>query len=123
MVAEADGGIVGHVLLTRVDISSRPALALAPIGVLPQRQRRGVGSALVRAVLQAAATAGERLVVVLGEPAYYGRFGFVPASRYGVTSSYDVPDAVFQALPLPAYDGAPRGLVRYAEPFFACDEV
>ncbi|MGH8902470.1 MAG: GNAT family N-acetyltransferase [Egibacteraceae bacterium] len=122
LVAELDGGIVGHVLLTRVDVSGEWGLGLAPVGVLPCRQRRGVGSALVRAVLEAAATAGERLVVVLGDPAYYGRFGFVAASRYGVTCSYQVPDEVFQALPLPTYDGAPRGLVRYSEPFSALGE-
>ncbi|MGH8886645.1 MAG: GNAT family N-acetyltransferase [Egibacteraceae bacterium] len=122
LVAESDGGIVGHVLLTRVAIATGAGLALAPLGVLPHRQRRGVGSALVRAVLEAAATAGEPLVVVLGDPAYYGRFGFLPASRYGVTCAYDVSDEVFQALPLPTYSGAPRGLVRYPEPFSALDE-
>lgn len=123
LVAETDGGIVGHVLLTRVDISSGRGLGLAPVGVVPRRQRRGVGSALVRAALEAAATAGERLVVVLGDPAYYGRFGFVPASCYGLTCTYEVPEEVFQALALPAYDGAPRGLVRYSEPFSALGEL
>jgi len=115
----AGGELVGHVLLTRVDVGGNPALALAPLGVLPAHQGAGVGAALTRAALAAAAEAGERLVVVLGHPRYYPRFGFQPASRFGITGPYQVPDEVFQALALPGDGSVPRGLVRYPPAFGA----
>jgi putative acetyltransferase len=111
------GGVVGHVLLSRVDVGGDPALGLAPLGVLPAHQRAGVGTALTRAALAAAADAGERLVVVLGDPEFYRRFGFLPASRYGVSGPFPVPDHVFQALALPGGGRAPRGAVTYPPPF------
>jgi putative acetyltransferase len=121
VVAVAGTEVVGHALLSRVDVSGSPALALAPVGVVPAHQRAGVGTAVVRAVLAAGAAAGERLVVVVGDPAYYRRFGFLPASRFGITGPYPVPDEVFQALPLPAAGGAerdvPRGRVSYPQAF------
>jgi putative acetyltransferase len=116
VAARPEGRIVGHIVLSRIAVGTGGALgalALGPIAVLPSEQRRGVGGALMRSALDAAAAAGERLVILVGDPAYYGRFGFGPASRLGVTGPYDVPDEVFQALPLPAYDGSPRGLARY----------
>ncbi|MFJ9517021.1 GNAT family N-acetyltransferase [Kitasatospora sp. NPDC101801] len=111
--------IVGHALLTRLEVGDATALALAPVAVAPEWQRKGVGVLLVRAALAAAVEAGEKLVVVLGDPDYYGRFGFVPAARHGLTGPFDVSGEYFQALALPAYDGSPRGLCRYAEPFSA----
>ncbi|MDI2132117.1 GNAT family N-acetyltransferase [Yinghuangia seranimata] len=122
-VATDGDAVVGHVLLTRLPIVGEDgehrgdALALAPVAVAPEHQGRGVGARLVRAALDAAATAGEHLVVVLGEPAYYGRFGFGPAADLGVESPFDVPSEVFQALALPAYDSAVRGRPLYPEPF------
>ncbi|MFJ6213674.1 GNAT family N-acetyltransferase [Streptomyces sp. NPDC092296] len=113
------GLVIGHALLTRLAVGGGDALALAPVAVAPEWQRTGVGTLVVRAALQAAEGAGERLVVVLGDPRYYRRFGFTPASGHGVTGPYDVPDAVFQALPLAAYDGAPRGAAVYPPPFDA----
>ncbi|MFF2629234.1 GNAT family N-acetyltransferase [Kitasatospora sp. CB02891] len=112
--------VIGHALLTRLKIGSGKGLALAPVAVAPEWQRKGVGSAVVRAALTAAAEAGERVVVVLGEPGYYGRFGFEPASGHRISGPFDVPDAYFQALVLPGADRAPHGMCRYAAPF---DEV
>lgn len=84
-VAETEGGdIVGHALLTRCHIDAHPALALAPCAVLPAYQRKGAGSAVIQAVLEAARARGENTVVVLGHPDYYPRFGFTPASRWGI---------------------------------------
>jgi putative acetyltransferase len=125
VVAVDEGGLViGHALLTRLRVGDGggsagggDALALAPVAVAPEWQRKGVGELVVRAALSAAEEAGEKLVVVLGDPVYYGRFGFTPAGRHEVTGPFEVPDAYFQVLPLAAYDGGPRGLCRYPEPF------
>lgn len=120
-VAESDGDVVAHALLSRVFVGPgrAPALALAPVAVVPSEQRHGHGSAVVRAVLDAASAAGERIVLVLGDPAYYGRFGFRPASEFGLSGPWQVPDEAFQALPLAAYvdEPATRGMVLYPAAF------
>jgi putative acetyltransferase len=80
LVAETDGRIVGHVLFSRLLVDGDgmlfPAVALAPLAVDPALQRAGIGSALVEEAHRRLATAGEELSVVLGDPAYYGRFGY-----------------------------------------------
>lgn len=109
-------GLTGHALLTRCHIGDVPALGLGPVGVLPEQQGRGAGSAAIRALLRAARQAGESFVVVLGHPPYYPRFGFERASTYGVTLPVEVPDEAFMVTSL---DGnrPPSGVVRYATPF------
>ncbi len=94
------------------------ALALAPMAVLPDYQRRGIGSALVRNGLAACRRAGQRIVVVLGHAEYYPRFGFTPASGYGVTAPFSVPDEAFMLLSLDSggLDGI-SGVVRYPSAF------
>lgn len=114
---DENGGPAGHALLTRCHIGEAPALCLAPVAVLPERQGRGAGSAAVRAVLQAARDMGERFVVVLGHPAYYARFGFTRASAHGIGLSIEVPDDALMALDLTGGDRLPGGTVRYAAPF------
>ncbi|OKI04978.1 acetyltransferase [Streptomyces sp. CB02923] len=108
--------VVAHALLTRCHISGEPAVALAPCAVLPEYHKQGAGSAVIRALLDAARAAGERTAVVLGHPPYYPRFGFEPASRFGILPPQEWPDEAFLALSL---DGGapPRGTVRYAEAF------
>jgi putative acetyltransferase len=79
IVAEEDGEIVGHILLTRVKLdppSDSRIVSLAPMAVVPERQRRGIGSALVRGGLEVARELGEEVVVLIGHPEYYPRFGF-----------------------------------------------
>jgi putative acetyltransferase len=121
--AETFGQVVGYALLTRVrvDPAGFPALALGPVAVRPGRQRRGYGTAVVWAALEAAAELGERLVVVLGDPAWYERFGFVPASRLGLTSPWSGLGAPWQALVLPpdvsGPEPVPAGEVRYPPPW------
>ena len=95
----ATGKIVGHAMLSQITIedgaAQTVALALAPLAVLPESQHQGVGAALI-AYLEAAATqAGYPAISVLGDPAYYGRFGYVPASQYNIVASFDVPDAYY----------------------------
>jgi putative acetyltransferase len=88
LVASIGGTIVGHVQLSRAWIGEEPVAALGPIGVEPDRQRRGIGSALVKAALEEAARRGERAVILLGDPGYYGRLGFVPGSQLGLRNPY-----------------------------------
>jgi putative acetyltransferase len=90
-VAEEASEVVGHVQMSRAWVGESPVLALGPIGVMPDRQGKGIGSSLVRAALDEAVRRGEVAVILLGDPAYYGRFGFEPASRYGLRSPYAGP--------------------------------
>jgi putative acetyltransferase len=114
LVAEDDTGIVGHALLSLVRLDDGPELlSLGPMAVLPDRQRGGVGTALVRRGLEHARVTEYPLVVVLGHPEYYPRFGFRPARRYGIETPYEAPDEAWMALPLPAYDPRIRGTVLY----------
>ncbi len=104
LVAEDEGEVIGHILFTHLGLAGNgeqgDVLALAPLAVLPERQRRGIGSALVRAGLERAADLGFRAVVVVGHPEYYPRFGFLPARYFGLSCPFDVPDDVFMAFPL-----------------------
>ena len=118
LVAEEEGEIVGHLALSPVSAGDTPGgLGLAPLAVASGWRRRGVGGALVRAGLDASRHAGSAFVVVLGEPAYYGRFGFTVASSWGLWDQYGGGPA-FQVLELRP-GGVPRGagLVQYAEEF------
>lgn len=115
VAVEADT-VVGHVVTTRAIVGGRQALGLGPLSVLPQRQRLGVGSALMHAVLGAADAMDEPLVALLGDPAYYSRFGFAPARELGVVAPDEAWGDYFQARALTAYAGE-TGLFQYAEPF------
>ena len=90
LVAEEEGRILGHVMFSRMQAPFR-ALGLAPVGVLPARQRNGIGSLLIRAGLAQARADGWEGVFVLGEPAYYVRFGFDPNMASGFESPYSGP--------------------------------
>lgn len=112
-----DGVVVGHALLTRCHVGGAPALALAPCSVHPDHQRTGAGAAAIRAALEAARGRGENLVLVLGHPAYYPRFGFTPASGFGVSAPFEAPDDAFLAMALDPGAPVPTGLVRYPAAF------
>jgi putative acetyltransferase len=118
LVAE-DDGVVGHVVCTRGNIDGAPALGLGPLGVLPVRQRTGVGSALMHAVLGAADALDEPIVVLLGHTDYYPRFGFVPAASLGIAAPDPAWGAHFQARRLTAYPTSLTGEFHYAAPFQA----
>ncbi|MER5772297.1 GNAT family N-acetyltransferase [Streptomyces sp. NPDC001985] len=118
LVTEApDGTLAAHALLTRCHIDGHPALALAPCATLPAHQRRGAGSAAIRAALEAARERGEALVVVLGHADYYPRFGFEPASRWGIRAPFEVPDEAMMALVLDSGRPVPSGVIRWADAF------
>lgn len=111
------GEVVGHALLTRCLVGEEPALALGPCAVRPEYQRTGAGSAAIRAALDSAAAMGENLVVVLGHPEYYPRFGFTPASRFGIHAPFDVPDDAMMALALDSTRPIPGGTIAYPAAF------
>jgi putative acetyltransferase len=119
LVAEHEGRVVGHVLFSPVTLARAPsASGLAPLAVVPPLQRRGIGDALVRAGLDRCRSAHRAFVVVLGDPDYYRRFGFVSAERYGLTCEYETPPGAFQAIELvPRVLTGHAGLVRYAAEF------
>ena len=120
LVDARQGGIVGHVLLSRMRASADGravrALGLAPVGVLPGFQGGGVGSALIEAALGVARATGEELVFLLGEPDYYARFGFSAAAAAPFASPYAGP--YFMALALhPGFEPRAEGEAAYARAF------
>lgn len=122
LVATSDGTVVGHILFTPVEVlggSGRVRVAaLGPMAVLPAWQRRGGGSRLVRHGLEECRRSGYEAVVLLGHPEYYPRFGFVPASRFGLRCEFDAPNEAFMAFELrPGSLRAGGGMVRYAAEF------
>ena len=122
LVAEDDADVIGHILFSPVTLATEPGLTLmglAPMAVVPPRQRQGIGSALVREGLERCRHINVAAVVVVGHPKYYPRFEFVPAVRLSLRSEYDVPEDVFMVREL--RDGVLRGLsgtIRY-HPVFA----
>jgi putative acetyltransferase len=116
------GQVVGHILFSPLVIETQdgavPALALAVLAVRPEFQNQGVGSALVRDGLERCRALGHRIVVVVGHPAYYPRFGFSPARAQGLEVPFPVPNEAFLALELvPGALHGVAGMVRYPPPF------
>jgi putative acetyltransferase len=126
VVAKIGGRVVGHALLSTATVVGAPdvrAAGLAPVGVLPAFQNKGVGSALVREGLNRSIQAGCDLVVVVGDPAYYRRFGFQSARTFGFENAYGVGDE-FMVLEL-REGGLPKagGLVQYAPEFAEAESL
>lgn len=122
VVAAQNDVLVGHVMLSVVVADQSPDLklaGLAPMATHPDYQRSGIGSRVAPYALSLAKDQGFQAVIVLGHAEYYPRFGFRPASDFGIRSEYDVPDEVFMALELvPGALDAVSGIVRY-HPAFA----
>ncbi|MGH8694782.1 MAG: GNAT family N-acetyltransferase [Burkholderiales bacterium] len=122
MIAEEKGRVLGHVVFSRIAVESAdsviPVLALAPLAVLPAFQRLGIGSALVSAGLERCRLERHARVLALGDPGYYGRFGFVPASRFGLKCPFPAPEEAFMAMELePGAFAQVSGVVRYGHEF------
>jgi putative acetyltransferase len=113
----AAGEVTGHVLCTRGHVGPDPVLGLGPLSVRPDSQRRGVGSALMHAVLGAADALSEPLVALLGDPAYYGRFGFRLSAEYQIMPPRPEWQPHFQVRVLTCYRPSLRGRFAYPEPF------
>lgn len=123
LVAEEDGRLIGHILFTPAVIDNggkcMEGMGLAPMAVLPQRQRQGIGSELVTYGLKLLRQRACPFVIVLGHPQFYPRFGFTPAARRGIRSQWEgVPDEAFMVLVLDqaAMQGI-SGVARYREEF------
>jgi len=121
LVAEHAGSVVGHILFSPVTLSGHVSLKImgvAPMAVAPSHQRRGVGSAFVRAGLERCTALGVGAVVVLGHPEYYPRFGFSPSVRFGIGSEYEVPEEVFLVAELqPGFFRGVSGIIQYHAEF------
>jgi putative acetyltransferase len=121
LVAENDGEVVGHIMFSPVSLSGHPELTimgLAPLAVKPVMQKKGIGAALVRAGIARCVERKFGAIVVLGHQEFYGRFGFSPASSFGIKSEYDVPADVFMAMELqPDYLRDAAGTIRYQDAF------
>jgi putative acetyltransferase len=115
--ALAQNAVVGHVTASRATVATHSVVAVGPIGVLPEHQGKGIGSALMRALLGAADAQDVPLVVLLGSPQYYGRFGFRPAVELGVMPPEPEWGNAFQARPLRAYTPSVAGPFQYAPAF------
>ena len=115
--ALTDSGVVGHVTASRATVATDPVVAVGPIGVLPDHQGIGIGSALMEALLAAADAADVPLIALLGAPEYYRRFGFRPARELGVTPPEPEWREGFQVRPLNAYTESVAGRFQYASAF------
>ncbi|NOX08367.1 MAG: N-acetyltransferase [Gammaproteobacteria bacterium] len=104
LVAEINGRIVGHILLSRIllahDDGSREILALGPMSVVPSQSQRGIGSVLVKAAIERARKGGHVAIIEAGYPDYYQRFGFKPIANWSLTSNLQLPKDAVTALEL-----------------------
>ena len=121
--ALAQNAVVGHVTASRAKVGFDSVVAVGPIGVLPDHQANGIGSALMNALLSAADAQDVPLVVLLGSPQYYGRFGFRPAVELGVMPPEPKWGSAFQARPLRAYTPSVAGPFEYAPAFSSWHEA
>ena len=122
LVATDEGRVIGHILFSPVIIESESssfgAVALAPMSVLPEYQRKGIGSELVRAGLDECRALGHELVVLVGHADYYPRFGFVPARERGIECEFEVPDEAWMLLELrEGALGGRKGTVKFQTEF------
>ncbi|MED1172256.1 N-acetyltransferase [Bacillus inaquosorum] len=114
--------IVGHILLSKIKIvdgdNAVDSLALAPVSVAPEYQRKGIGSQLIHVALKKAKELSYRSAIVLGHKDYYPKFGFKPASLWNIKAPFEVPDEVFMALEL-SKDSLEnvKGVVHYSKAF------
>jgi putative acetyltransferase len=121
LVAEDASGLIGHVILSWVGLESQSRdkiLNLTPMSVRPDRQRRGVGTRLIRELLGRAEAADEPALMVEGIPEYYPRFGFERASPLGFTAPHPrIPDEAFMVKRLPGYSPQLAGRIEYPASF------
>ncbi|MEG4516135.1 MULTISPECIES: N-acetyltransferase [unclassified Microcoleus] len=126
-VAVQSDRVIGHILFSPVVVEGKCSknlsiLGLAPVAVLPNYQRQGIGTLLIREGLKECGRSGFQAVVVLGHPDFYPRFGFIPASTKSLGCEYDVPDEAFMILELE--NGALQdcsGIVKYRSEFSLCE--
>ncbi len=128
LAEDADENVVGHVMFTRSLLDAPRRLVevqvLSPVAVLPERQGQGTGAALIRAGLDVMVERSVPVVFLEGDPGYYSRLGFSAGAEQGFRKpSLRIPDAAFQALPLPAHEPWMTGTLVYSETFWRLDAV
>ncbi len=119
LVAEYEGQIIGHILFTRMKVGNHPALTLAPVAVLPEFQKQGIGAMLIEEGHRIARELGHSVVILIGHPDYYPRFGYKPAGQYNIKAPFEVPADAFMVLEL--REGALQGvsgMIEFAPEFF-----
>lgn len=123
IVAEQDGQIVGHILLSKIEIQNDekvfPALSLAPVSVLPAFHNRGIGSQLIHKAHDIARSLGHELVLLIGHASYYPRFGYEIASKYNIRFPFDIADehCMVCSLTTNGLEGV-QGMVEYPKAFY-----
>ncbi len=117
LVAEINSQIVGHLMFTKIQIGSNIELALAPLSVLPEYQRQGIGTALMAEGHKIAKEKGFNYSVVLGSEFYYPKVGYVPAEKFGIKAPFDVPTENLMVLNLQGKDIQISGTVEYPKEF------
>ncbi|MGB3641062.1 MAG: N-acetyltransferase [Rivularia sp. (in: cyanobacteria)] len=120
LVAEVNNFVVAHVMFSYIHLVGKETfqvIGLAPIAVEPDFQNQGIGSALINAGLNKANVLGETLIIVLGHPQFYSRFGFKPSVDFDIESPFPVPEDAFMVKPLANYRSRYKGKVIYPATF------
>ena len=117
LVAVKEDKIVGYILFTKIKIENHEEIALAPLAVLPEYQKQGIGSMLIEQGHKIAKKLGYHYSIVLGSENYYPKFGYIPAIQYGIQAPFDVADENFMAVKLNDADIEIKGVVQYAKEF------
>ena len=117
LVAVKEDKIVGYILFTKIKIGNHEEIALAPLAVLPEYQKQGIGSMLIKQGHKIAKQLGYHYSIVLGSENYYPKFGYIPAIQYGIQAPFDVADENFMAVKLNDTDIEITGVVQYAKEF------
>lgn len=117
LVAVENNKIVGHILFTKAHVNGTEVLALAPLSVLPEYQKQGIGLSLIQQGHAVAARLGYTYSVVLGHAAYYPKAGYVPASQYGIYPPFAVENENFMAICFSEHAEKLNGLLQYDKAF------
>ena len=117
LVAVKEDKIVGYILFTKIKIGNHEEIGLAPLAVLPEYQKQGIGSMLIEQGHKIAKQLGYHYSIVLGSENYYPKFGYIPAIQYGIQAPFNVADENFMAIKLNATDTEIEGVVQYAKEF------
>lgn len=117
LVAVKDNKIVGYILFTKIEIGNHEELALAPLAVLPEYQKQGIGSQLIEQGHKIAKQLGYHYSIVLGSENYYPKFGYIPAIQYGIQAPFDVASENFMAVKLNDIGIEIQGVIQYAKEF------
>ena len=117
LVAVQDNKIVGYILFTKIKIGKYEELALAPLGILPEYQKQGIGRELIEKGHEIAKKLGYHYSIVLGSKNYYSKVGYIPASKYGIKGPFEVPEENYMAIKLNDTKDKITGIVEYAKEF------